>query len=419
MSSASISRPRLSTPLLFALALISAVPPLSIDMYLPGFTRMSEDLATSASTVQLTLTSFLIGFASGQLVIGAVSDRHGRRLPLMLALVICTVASIGCATAPSIELLIAFRFVQGFTGAAGVVIGRSIIRDLTEGREAVRAFSVLAAIVSFAPVVAPLLGGMLLPIVGWRGVLAVIAIATVAMVAVSFLVIPESLTAEHRSEGGVRGTLGTIRGLVTNRVYAGYLLTLAFTYSAVFAYVSASPFVFQNVFGLSPRWYSVAFTANAVGLIIANAVNTRLVYRVNPATTLAIAQTTLLVIGVLLATTVLTGVASIATVLPMTFIMLACIGFTAGNATALAMNAVTTGVGTAAALLGAAQFTFGAVASPIVGVAGEESAVPMVTVILVSTVVSFSILLRTRRVVAATEHAGSGHHEASKSPAQG
>ena len=419
MSSAPVSRPRLTTPLLFALALISAVPPLSIDMYLPGFTQMSEDLVTSASTVQLTLTSFLIGFASGQLVIGAVSDRQGRRLPLLLALIVCTVASIGCAIAPSIELLIAFRFVQGFTGAAGVVIGRSIIRDLTEGREAVRAFSVLAAIVSFAPVVAPLLGGMLLPLVGWRGVLAVIAVATVAMVAVSFAVIPESLGDEHRSEGGVGGTLRTIRGLVTNRVYAGYLLTLAFTYGAVFAYVSASPFVFQNVFGLSPRWYSVAFTANAVGLIIANAVNTRLVYRVNPATTLAVAQTTLLVIGLLLGVTILTGVATIATVLPMTFIMLACIGFTAGNATALAMNAVTSGVGTAAALLGAVQFTFGAIASPIVGVAGEGTAVPMVVVILVSTVVSFTMLLRTRRIVSAGERAGQRDPGATEQPARG
>lgn len=419
MSMSETPRARLTTTILFALALISAVPPLSIDMYLPGFTAMARDLETSASTVQLTLTSFLIGFASGQLVIGAVSDRYGRRLPLLLALVVCTVASIGCAIAPSIELLIAFRFVQGFTGAAGVVIGRSIIRDLTEGREAVRAFSVLAAIVSFAPVVAPLLGGLVLPIVGWRGVLAIIAIATVAMVATTFLVIPESLTDERRSEGGVGGTLRTIRELVTNRVYAGYLLTLAFTYGAVFAYVSASPFVFQNVFGLSARWFSVAFTANAVGLIIANAVNTRLVYRVNPATTLAVAQTTLLVIGVLLATTVLTGVATIATVLPMTFIMLACIGFTAGNATALAMNAVTTGVGTAAALLGAVQFTFGAIASPIVGLAGESSAMPMVTVIMVSTVVSFTMLLWTRRVVAAAERAADGRYASAEQHAQG
>ena len=394
-------RSRLTTRLLFILALISAVPPLSIDMYLPGFTAMSRDLGTSASTVQLTLTAFLFGFASGQLVIGTLSDRHGRRRPLMISLTICTVASVGCAVAPSIGVLIALRFVQGFTGAAGVVIGRSIIRDITEGRAAVKAFSTLAAIVSFAPVIAPLLGGALLPVVSWRGVLGVIAAATVVMVVAVYLFMPETLARERRSEGGIGATMRSAGSLFSNRIYVGYLTTIAFTYGAVFAYVSASPFVFQNVFGLSAQWYSIAFMSNALGLILASAVNTRIVYRIDPTRTLAVAQVSLLAVGLLLGASILTGVATIATVLPMTFLMLTCIGFTIGNATALAMNAVSHGVGTAAALLGAVQFTFGAVASPIVGLGGENTAVPMVAVIMVCSTLSFLSLLRTRHMIAA------------------
>ncbi len=371
-------------------------------MYLPGFTDMARDLGTSAATVQLTLTAFLFGLASGQLVIGTLSDRYGRRRPLLISLSICTVASVGCAIAPDITLLIALRFFQGFTGAAGVVIGRSIIRDLSEGRATIKAFSVLAAVVSFTPVVAPLLGGALLPLTGWRGILGVIAVATTLMIVLVYLFVPESLAAGDRSEGGLIATLRTTGALFSNRVYVGYLTAIAFTYGAVFAYISASPFVFQNLFGLSPRQYSLAFTFNALGLILASAVNTRLVYRVEPTTTLAVAQTTLFVMAVALGTSILTGFATIVTVLPMTFLMLTALGFTIGNATALAMNAVMRDVGAAAALLGAVQFTFGALTSPIVGLWGEETAVPMVVVMLVCTGLSLGILVRTRRLIASS-----------------
>lgn len=387
--------------------MLSAVGPLAIDMYLPGFTDMARDLDTPATSIQLTLTAFLIGLALGQLVIGTLSDRYGRRRPLLISLSICTVASIGCAIAPSITVLIALRFVQGFTAAAGVVIGRSIIRDLSDGRAAVKAFTALAAIVSFAPVIAPLLGGLLLPVVSWRGVLGAIAVATLAMVVVVFLFVPESLAPEQRSDGGIGDTFRTAGALFQNRAYVGYLTAIAFTYGAVFAYISASPFVFQNVIGLSVRWYSIAFTFNALGLILASAVNTRIVYRIDPARTLIVAQSTLFVVALVLAAIILTGVATISIVLPLTFLLITSIGFTIGNATALAMTSVSRAVGTAAALLGAVQFTFGAAASPLVGLGGENTAVPMAVVIVVCTGLGLAVLLRTRRVVAslAGDHA--------------
>lgn len=383
--------------LLVTLALLSALGPLAIDAYLPGFTAMAEDLDTDASTVQLTLTAFLFGLALGQLVIGTLSDRYGRRRPLLIALSICTIAGIGCAATPAVGLLIPLRFVQGFTGAAGVVIARAIVRDLSEGRAAVRAFSLLTAIGSFAPVVAPLIGGALMPLVDWRGVLGAVAAITALMLLTAFLSAPESLPAERRTGGGAGATFRLAGGLLANRHYLGYLLTTAFTFGALFAYISASPFVFQNVFGLSSGAYSLAFTFNSVGLIVASAINARLVTRVDPATILLAAQVTMGGIILLLALTILTGVATIGTVLPLTFLFVMTIGFTLGNASALALTSITGAIGTAAALLGALQFTFGAVTSPLVGLGGEETAAPMVLVMGACATMALFALALTRR----------------------
>lgn len=386
--------------LLLTLALLSALGPLAIDAYLPGFTAMAEDLDTPASTIQLTLTTFLFGLALGQLVIGTLSDRFGRRRPLLIAMSICTLAGIGCTVAPAIELLIPLRFVQGFTGAAGVVIARSIVRDLTDGRAAVRTFSLLTAIGSFAPVVAPLLGGALMPLADWRGVLGAVALITALMLVAAFFVAPESLPIERRTDGGIGATFRIASGLFANRQYVGYLLTNAFTFGALFAYISASPFVFQNVFGLSSGAYSLAFTFNSVGLIIASATNARIVSRAEPATILFVAQIAMSLVILMLGMTIRTGVATIVTVLPLTFLFVVTIGFTIGNASALALTSITQAIGTAAAVLGALQFAFGALTSPLVGLGGEDTAVPLVIVMGACAGMALLTLALTRRAAA-------------------
>jgi len=383
--------------LLATLALLSALGPLAIDAYLPGFTAMAEDLDTPPSTVQLTLTAFLFGLALGQLVIGTLSDRFGRRRPLLIALSISTLAGIGCALAPAVELLIPLRFVQGFTGAAGVVISRAIVRDLSEGRATVRAFSLLGAIGSFAPVVAPLLGGALMPLVDWRGVLGAVAVISGGMVLTAWLAVPESLPVKRRAGGGIGTTFAIAGGLFQNRLFVGYLLTNAFTFGALFSYISASPFMLQNVFGLSSGAYSLAFAFNAAGLIVGSAANARIVHRVEPAKILLAAQVTMAAVTLLLALTILTGVATIASVLPMTFLFVGTIGFTIGNASALALTSVSVAIGTAAAILGATQFAFGAVASPLVGLGGDETAVPMAIVMVTCATLALMMLVMTRR----------------------
>ena len=395
--SPSTSSSAITGRLLATLALLSALGPLAIDAYLPGFTAMAEDLDTSASTVQLTLTAFLFGLALGQLVIGTLSDRFGRRRPLLIALSISMLAGIACALAPAVELLIPLRFVQGFTGAAGVVISRAIVRDLSEGRATVRAFSLLGAIGSFAPVVAPLLGGTLMPVVDWRGVLGTVALITGGMVVTAWLAVPESLPAERRAGGGIGSTFAIAGGLFRNRLFVGYLLTNAFTFGALFSYISASPFMLQNVFGLSSGAYSLAFAFNAAGLIVGSAANARIVHRVEPARILLAAQITMATVTLLLALTILTDVATVGSVLPMTFLFVGAIGFTIGNASALALTSVSVAIGTAAAILGAAQFAFGAIASPLVGLGGEETAAPMAIVMVACTTLALLMLVTTRR----------------------
>ncbi len=357
---------------------------------------MATDLATPASVVQLTLTAFLFGLAAGQLVIGPLSDRFGRRMPLLVSMVVCALASVGAAASPNVELLIAFRFVQGFTGSAGIVIGRIAVTDIGSGRAAVRAFSQLAAIGSFAPVVAPLLGGLLMPAIGWRGVLWVIAAAAAVMTIGVALFIRESLPEERRRAGGIGETFWTTGWLFGNRSYVSYLAISAFGFGAVLAYVSASPFVLPNVFGLSSRAFSLAFAANSCGLILASLVNARLVTRVQPARILEVAQAGMVVVSLMLRVTVLTGVATIATVLPMTFLLITTIGFTLSNAGAQAMVGVARGTGTAAALLGAIQFGFGALVSPLVGLGGKDSATMMVTVIAGCALLGLAMLPMTR-----------------------
>ena len=393
----STNNPAIGGRLLATLALLSALGPLAIDAYLPGFTAMAEDLDTSASTVQLTLTAFLFGLALGQLVIGTLSDRFGRRRPLLIALSISMLVGVACALAPAVELLIPLRFVQGFTGAAGVVISRAIVRDLSEGRATVRAFSLLGAIGSFAPVVAPLLGGTLMPIVDWRGVLGAVALITGVMVVTAWLAVPESLPVQRRAGGGIGTTFAIAGGLFRNRLFVGYLLTNAFTFGALFSYIAASPFMLQNVFGLSSGAYSLAFAFNAAGLIIGSAANARIVHRFEPARILLAAQATMAAVTLLLALTILTGVATVASVLPMTFLFVGAIGFTIGNASALALTSVSVAIGTAAAILGAAQFAFGAVASPLVGLGGENTAVPMAVVMVACTSLALLMLMMTRR----------------------
>lgn len=383
-------------PLIAVLALLSAVPPLSIDMYLSAFPAMATEFGTSAPMIQLTLTALLIGLAVGQLVIGPLSDRYGRRTPLLVGTVICLLASVLCIISPSVEVLIALRFVQGFAGAAGVVISRAIVADRTEGVEAARLFGVLMVIGALAPVLAPVLGGFIVADFGWRAVFIALAALNALMVLGVVFFTQESLPRDRRRPGGLTALWSSAGTVLSNRRFVGYALALAFVFTALFSYISASPFVLQNIVGLSPRWYSLTFGGCAVVMAAMSWLSARLVVRIAPRRLMLGGITAMVIVtGLLLLTVTAGGVAPLPTIALMAGFA-ASMGLVVGNAMALATAEVRYAAGTGSAVLGFLQYALGAGASPLVGLAGERSAVPMGIAMFAAAVLAAAAIAFTR-----------------------
>ena len=363
--------------LLPALALLSAVAPLATDMYLPSLPQMASELGSTAAGVQLTLTAFLAGLGCGQFVIGPLSDALGRRRPLLAGTALCLLASVLCALSDRLELLVAARFLQGFAGAAGVVLARAIIADISTGAEIARRMSLMMVIGGVAPVLAPTLGGLVAEQAGWRAVLWVL-VGLVALMCLSVVVVVrETLPPASRRRGGLRVLLANGRQVLQRRRYIGYGLTVVAAFGSLFAYIAASPFVLQNVVGLSPTVYAVVFGANAAALILANVVNARLVSRVAPERMLRTG-----IVALVACTAVLLGLVLVPDppawpVLLLLWLSLASLGLVFGNASALALSQVRDLAGTGSAFLGSLQFLGGALVAPVVGLAGEADARPM------------------------------------------
>ncbi|MFJ8136077.1 multidrug effflux MFS transporter [Streptomyces sp. NPDC096013] len=370
---------------------LTATPPLAMDMYLPSLPEVTRSLHAPAATVQLTLTACLAGMALGQLVVGPMSDKWGRRRPLLTGLAIYLVATALCAIAPNVESLIAFRLAQGLAGAAGIVIARAVVRDLYDGVAMARFFSTLMLVSGVAPIVAPLVGGQILRVTDWRGVFVVLTAVGILLTALVWRRLPETLAPADRHAGGTAEALRSMRALLTDLPFTGYMLTGGFAFAALFAYISASPFVIQEIYGASPQTFSLLFGVNSVGLVAVGQINGKLlVGRVSMDKVLGaglavvvLASTALL----LMATGVLgeVGLVPVATAL---FVLMSAMGVTMPNAQTLALMRTRHSAGSASALLGTSSFLIGAVASPLVGIAGEHTAVPMAVVQLVAGLVA-------------------------------
>ncbi|MGW6488204.1 MULTISPECIES: multidrug effflux MFS transporter [unclassified Streptomyces] len=393
------------TGLLVTLVLggLTATPPLAMDMYLPSLPEVTGALHAPAATVQLTLTACLAGMALGQLVVGPMSDRWGRRRPLLSGLAVYVVATVLCALAPTVELLVAFRLAQGLAGAAGIVIARAVVRDLYDGDAMARFFSTLMLISGVAPVVAPLIGGQILRVTDWRGVFVVLTAVGIALTAVVWAKLPETLRPEDRHVGGVGEALHAMRALLADRVFAGYMLAGGFTFAALFAYISASPFVIQEIYGASPQTFSLLFGVNSVGLVITGQINGKvLVGRVPLEKVLGtgLALVVLAATALLLMSTGVFGNVGLVPVSAALFVLMSAMGLALPNTQTLALMRVRHAAGSASALLGTTSFLIGAVASPLVGIAGEHTAVPMAVVQLAAVLVAvacFVGLCRPRR----------------------
>lgn len=374
----------MSRGVLAALGFVASVGPFATDMYLASLPEMAASLGVSASTVQLTLTAFMIGMMIGQLTFGPLSDRFGRRRVMLVALAAFALVSIAVAFSPTAGFLIAGRFLQGVTGSAGVVIARAVAADLTTGAATMRALSLMSTLGSIAVIVAPLVGSVLASVTDWRGVLGALAAVTVAMFVLAALVIPESLPAENRLHGGVRSIATGFIRLLGDRVFLAHAFSLWFGFAMLMSYVSASSFVVQKTLGLGPLAYGMSFTAGAVAMLGANLLNARLSGRVAPARMRAVGVLCGVSGGAGLLAQTLTGVLTIAGFIACAVLISASIGFILANATTLALSRADHARGTGSALLGGGQFLLGAIASPIVGLWGEETAVPMAVCVTVA-----------------------------------
>ncbi|TDD79842.1 Bcr/CflA family efflux MFS transporter [Actinomadura darangshiensis] len=383
--------------LILVLGALTAMAPLSIDMYLPALPRMTSDLSTGAVQAQLTLTACVIGLAAGQAVAGPLSDALGRRPPLLIGLAAYAVASLLCAAAPTVETLIALRLVQGAAGAAGIVIARAIVQDLYDGVAAAKFFSVLMLVNGLAPILAPVLGGQLLRVMPWPGVFAVLAGIGVALLLASLLGLKETLPPERRETGGLRATARTFRGLLGDRTFVGYALALGLAFAAMFTYISGSPFVLQDIYGLSPQEFSLAFGVNSLGIVVAGQLSGLLAGRVPLRALLAAGLAVVAAGGTGLLAAVLAG-AGLYGVLPALFLVAAGQGLVLPNATALALSGRPPRVaGSASALLGVAQFALGGAAAPLAGIAGPGTAVPMAVSIAVLSLLAAAVTAAATR----------------------
>lgn len=383
----------ISAPWLLVLAFLSMTAPLSTDLYLPSFPRVQQEFAATASGVQLTLTGFLLGMAAGQLAFGSISDRFGRLRPLLIGNVGAILSSVAAALAPNLEVLITARLGQGLFGAAGIVIARAIIVDLTRGSETARTLSLLMTVNGVAPAVAPSLGALLEGPIGWRGIMWTLAGLFVLMMLSVSSVFRETLPRESRGEHGI---LGGLAQLFKVPRYLGYAGLFATSFATMMSYIPASPFVYQVVMGLPPLAYGALFGLNAAGLIIAGYISSRLVKRIPAQRIVGTAAPLLLVFCVAILALALAPVPRWLLAIPI-WCAVTSVGFLMGNSSALALDAVRHVSGSGSAVLGAVQFVFGAIVSPLSGLAGDRTAVPMAVIMTVAAAVAAVLALVLRR----------------------
>jgi DHA1 family bicyclomycin/chloramphenicol resistance-like MFS transporter len=387
----------LTALLLGTIAIQTAIPPFATDMYTPAFPRVVADLGTTASLVGLTLTTFFLGFALGQLVGGPWSDQRGRRVPILVGGAICTLGAIGCALSPSVYWLIAARVVQGFGGGIAAAVARAVIVDVAHGTTLAKVMSVMQAIGGLAPMIAPVVGALVLTVATWRAVFWTLVIFGVLMVTTAAFNIPETLEPERRHSGGLRRSLAGIVEVVQIRPFLAYMLTSAFSTFGMMAYVANSSYVLQVMKGMKPIQFSLFFAATAFTQVLLSIVNARLVGRVSPRRLIAIGLTSssLAVLSLVL------GVFFWGTPLILTcagfMVLMASQAFVFGNAGALAASKATHIAGAAAAVQGVAASLAGALAAPLASAGGGATAVPMVLVMVTGVTLSITALTIARR----------------------
>lgn len=377
---------------------LTAIGALSIDMFLPGLPDIRHDFQTTTSNAQLTLSMFMIGLAFGNLFAGPISDSTGRRKPLIIAMIIFTLASLGIVFVHNIWLMVALRFLQGVTGGAAAVISRAIASDMYSGNELTKFMALLMLVNGIAPVVAPTIGGIILNYSVWRMVFVILTIFGFVMVIGSLLKVPESLTVTNReSSSGLKTMFKNFKILLKTPRFVLPMLIQGMTFVLLFTYISASPFIIQKIYGMTAIQFSWMFAGIGITLIISSQLTGCLVDFID-SQKLMRGMTMIQIIGVILVTIVLLNhwnfwilaIGFIILIAPVTGV--ATLGFT------IAMDESSSGRGSSSSLLGLVQFLFGGVASPLVGVKGEDNPIPYIIIIIATAVILIILQIYNMRV---------------------
>jgi DHA1 family bicyclomycin/chloramphenicol resistance-like MFS transporter len=381
--------------LLLILGALSAFGPLAVDFYLPSFPTLAEQFATDVEHIQLSLASYFVGLAIGQLLYGPMADRFGRRKPLLLGVTLFCLASLACAFAQSLEWLIVARFVQALGGCAGMVVSRAVVRDLCDPINSAKVFSQMMLVMGLAPILAPLLGGLMLTAFGWSSIFYCLAIFSALCLLAIALWLPETLD-KNAPLAPLSGALGEYKRLLTDWAFLGYALTGGFAMAGMFAYVAGSPFIFIGLYGVDPQYYGLLFGSNALGFVLVAQLNAWLVARHGPAHWLNITVWFYLFCGLVLLLVALAQPAALWPLLIPLFGCIACLGILLPNASACAMSGQGSHAGSASAMLGSVQFVIAATTASLVGVLHEGTAWPVAVLIFSCGVLAVLCSLFTR-----------------------
>ncbi|ULL14969.1 MFS transporter [Paenibacillus sp. H1-7] len=387
---------KLSLRLALILAAFSALGPFTVDMYLASLPQIMDYFGTNASMIQASLTASLLGLGLGQMVMGPLSDSYGRRTPLLISMILYIVTSIGCAFVPNIESFIVLRFIQGAAASAGLVISRAIARDRYSGVEMTKFISQLTMISSVAPLVSPNVGSAVTSFSSWDAVFVFLGILGILLTGITIWGLEESLPVQHRVPSNFRALMRNYHRLFRDRTFIGYALVNGILFAGVFAFVAGTPFIYQNMFGVSPQLFSILFAMNGLAIMIGSQVVKRVAGRLTERNIVRIG----LSLSFLSASAILIAVlskGSLSAIFVSTFLFAVSIGIIGPVSVTLAMESHGRIAGSASAVIGTFHYALGAVSAPLVGIAGENSAVPFGIVILTTSllaIVSYIVLIR-------------------------
>lgn len=386
--------------LILLLGLLSALGPFSIDMYLPGFPAIAEDLRTSVDAISYSLSSFFIGICIGQVICGPLLDRYGRKRPLYGGLLLYILASIGCALATSIEVLVLFRFLQALGGCVGMVAPRAIVRDVFPVEKNAKVFSLLILVLGVSPIIAPTAGSFVIANYGWHTVFVILAVATTLLLLAVFFYLPESKQPDPTFSLRPAPILQAFGRVLKVPQFYTYSIAGGLVSAALFAYLSGSPFVFMNLHGLSQQQYGGIFALIAAGLITTSQLNNLLLKRFRSEQIIRVTIPLQALIGLTLVVGTAANGFGLVGIIVCIALFLSCQGLSFPNASALSMAPFSKEAGSASALMGALQMGLGALASALVGVFNNGTAVPLAAIMAGCAVLSWVVLLVGRKRIA-------------------